>query len=104
MTAPATDDSSLERIVFALMLVVFWAAFTCLAAGLGFWLAFTSSDMGSLFLAAGLLGLLVLPLLRLAAAASAAIRRRDWITLAATLLVVAILTALTIRDALLAPH
>ena len=100
---PGTDDSSFERIVSAVMLVVFWTAFTCLAAGLGFWLGFPYSDMGSLFLAAGLLGLLVLPLLRLCAAVAAALRARDWITLGATLAVLGILATLTIRDAVLTP-
>jgi hypothetical protein len=40
-----------------------------------------------------------MPLLRLAAALIASIRERDWLTLAATLSVLMILFALTLRDA-----
>ena len=96
---PHLEESSFERIVAAVMLVAFWAAFTTLAAGLLLWLTFPASDAGPVCLSAGLLGLLTLPLLRLVWAMAAAIAQRDWLMLAATVTVLAILTALTLRDA-----
>lgn len=99
MTSPHLDESSFERIFSAVMLVAFWAAFTTLAAGLLLWLAFPASDAGVVCLSAGLIGLLAMPLLRLAWAMATAIAQRDWVMLAATVTVLAILTALTLRDA-----
>jgi uncharacterized membrane protein len=52
-----------------------------------------------MLLDAGLAGLLSLPVLRLVAAIVSAARTRDWTTLAATLAVLVILFALTLRDA-----
>ena len=97
--APRLDESSFERILAAVMLVAFWAAFTTLAAGLLLWLAFPASDAGAVCLSAGLIGLLAMPLLRLVWAMATAIAQRDWLMLGATLTVLAILTALTLRDA-----
>ena len=98
MTSSA-DESAVERLLSMLMLAVFWSSFACLAGGLALWVANHSSDAGPLLLVGGLLGLLVMPLLRLAAALAASIRERDWLTLAATLSVLMILFALTLRDA-----
>ena len=95
----ASCESSFERIVSAVMLIAFWLAFATLAAGLVLWLAVPSTDAGARSLTAGLLGLLVMPLLRLASAMATALRQRDWVTLLAALAVLAILTALTLRDA-----
>ena len=81
------------------MLVAFWMAFTALAAGLALWIAVPASDAGALCLTAGLLGLLLMPMLRLAWALATAIRQRDWLMFMATLAVLAILGALTLRDA-----
>jgi hypothetical protein len=94
-----TTESSFERVVSAVMLVVFWAAFAALAAGLTFWLALPSTDTGALAMAAGLLGLLLIPMLRVIRALATAIARRDWLMFGATLSVLAILVALTLRDA-----
>ena len=99
MTIDPVRESSFERIVSAVMLVVFSAAFAALAAGLTLWLALPASDTGALAMAAGLLGLLLLPMLRVVWALATAINRRDWLMFAATLSVLAILIALTLRDA-----
>ena len=99
MSAAATDESSFERIVGTLMLVVFWIAFTSLAAGLLLWLAFPATGAGMTSLAAGLIGLLTMPLLRLAWAMASAITHRDWLLLGAAITVLALLVALTLRDA-----
>jgi hypothetical protein len=98
MTAPA-DESSFERVTGAVMLVVFWVAFATLAVGLTIWITVPASDAGDLYLSAGLLGLLLMPLLRLGWTLATAIRRRDWLMFMATLAVLAILGALTLRDA-----
>ena len=97
MTRPT--ESSFQRIVSALMLAVFWASFTALGAGLVLWLAAPATDAGSLAMAGGLLGLLLLPMLRAVWALATALASRDWLMLAATLTVLAILIALTLRDA-----
>ena len=97
MTTPL--ESTFERAVGTVMLIAFWTAFTTLAAGLLLWLALPSSDAGTIGLSAGLLGLLTMPLLRLAAVVATAARERDWVTLGSTLLVLGILLALTLRDA-----
>jgi hypothetical protein len=97
MTRPT--ESSFQRIVSALMLVVFWASFTALGVGLVLWLAAPATDAGSLAMAGGLLGLLLMPMLRVVWALATALASRDWLMLAATLTVLAILIALTLRDA-----
>ena len=97
MTRPT--ESSFQRIVSALMLVVFWASFTALGVGLVLWLAAPATDAGSLAMAGGLLGLLLMPMLRVVWALATALGSRDWLMLAATLTVLAILMALTLRDA-----
>jgi len=97
MTRPT--ESSFQRIVSALMLAVFWASFTALGVGLVLWLAAPATDAGSLAMAGGLLGLLLMPMLRVVWALATALATRDWLMLAATLTVLAILTALTLRDA-----
>ena len=60
-----TGETSFERIIGAVMVVVFWTSFTALAAGLALWLAAPATDAGALALAGGLLGLLLTPMLRL---------------------------------------
>ena len=99
VTTGEMEDSSVERIMSAVMLVVFWTAFAALAAGLALWLAAPAGDAGQLALAGGLLGLLLIPMLRLIWALAAASRRRDRVMFFATLAVMAILIALTLRDA-----
>ena len=101
MSAPERPaDSSFERIIAAVTLIAFWSSFTSLAAGLSLWFAFPGSDTGSVCLSAGLLGLLLIPVLRLVSAIGTAIARRDWMLLASAMLVLLILVALTLRDAL----
>ena len=97
MTRPT--DSGFQRIVSALMLIVFWASFTALGAGLVLWFASPAADTGPLAMAGGLLGLLLMPMLRVVWAMATALASRDWLMLAATLTVLAILMALTLRDA-----
>jgi len=94
-----TQETSFERIMSAVMMVMFWASFTALAVGLALWLAQPATDAGDLALAGGLLGLLLIPMLRLVWALATAAARRDWLMLGATLAVLAILIALTLRDA-----
>lgn len=89
-----------DRVLPWLMLCVFWAAFACLAAGLVVWLAQPTGGAASALLTIGLLGLLANPLLKLLAVIAASAGERDWLTLGATLAVLAILMALTLRDAL----
>jgi len=98
MTTDA-DESSLERIIGGVMLAVFWLAFATLGIGLTLWIALPSSDAGLIWLNGGLLGLLLNPGLRLAWTLASALRQRDWLLLLATLVVFAILGALTLRDA-----
>ena len=95
----AATPSAAERAVDAAMLAVFWAAFIALAAGLVVWAAGSHGPQGNLLLTGGLLGLIGIPILRLAATLVAAIRCRDRITIWATLAVLTILIALTLRDA-----
>src|SRR4029079_10571694 len=76
MRGPA--ESSFQRIVSTLMLVVFWASFTALGAGLVLWLAAPASDAGSLAMASWLLGLLLMPMLRVVWALATALATRDW--------------------------
>jgi uncharacterized membrane protein YjfL (UPF0719 family) len=92
-------ESSFERVVSAVILVVFWTAFAALASGLTLWLVRPTNDAGMLALAGGLLGLLLLPLLRVIWALAAGLARRDWLMLGAAATVLAILMALTLRDA-----
>jgi Protein of unknown function (DUF1634) len=101
---PPIPESSFERIVSALMLAVFWAAFSGLGAGLVLWLAAPASDAGALAMAAGLLGLLLMPMLRVVWAMATALAVRDWLMLGATVTVLAILIALTLRDAATLEH
>lgn len=95
----AVSDSSFERIMSAVMLAVFWISFTALAGGLILWLTLAARDAGLLTLAGGLLGLILMPLLRVIATLATAAARRDWLMLAATMMVLGILIALTLRDA-----
>ena len=96
---PTIEDSSFERIVSAVMVVVFWVSFAALAGGLLLWLRTPASGTAALALAWGLLGLLLIPLLRVICAIATAAAHRDRVMLAATLAVLAILLALTLRDA-----
>ena len=93
------DESSLERVTLAVMRFTFWAASVTLAAGLALWIAVPSSDHGALWLNVGLLALLLTPLLRLVRILATAIRQRDWLLFMATVAVLGILGALTLRDA-----
>lgn len=100
MTASATTSEwFLERVLAAVMLAVFWAAFSSLAAGLMLSVWHPRDDLGAELLNAGLLALLTMPILRLLTAVVSAARCRDWLTMGATLAVLGILFALTLRDA-----
>ena len=99
MTATRDDPSAVESLIATLMLAIFWSAFGCLAGGLVLWIRDHASPPGALLLTGGLLGLMLLPILRLAAAIAASYRRRDWLTFGSTLAVLAILFALTLRQA-----
>ncbi|MBA2604008.1 MAG: hypothetical protein H0U94_10515 [Acidobacteria bacterium] len=87
-----------ERIMSGLMLSVLWLSFAALAVGLGLWLT-RPGNHAALLLTGGLLGLFLIPVMKLADVSIAAVRERDWVTLAATLVVVVILLAFTLRDA-----
>lgn len=99
MTGPAIAESIAERALSTLMLVLFWVAFAGLTAGLICWLAAPTAAAGRDLLTAGLAGIIAMPILRLLAAMAAAVRTRDAVLLIATLAVIAILFALTLRDA-----
>jgi hypothetical protein len=99
MTVDPVADSPLERLLARILLVVFWVAFSSLGVGLAAWLADPAGPHAARILTAGLFGLLSMPLLRTAAILVTAARRRDAITFTATLAVLAILIALTLRDA-----
>ncbi len=103
-TDTGARETSFERIVSAVMLVVFWSAFSALGAGLILWVATPATDAGALAMAAGLLGLLLMPMLRVVWALATALAERDWLMLGATLTVLAILIALTLRDAATLEH
>jgi hypothetical protein len=99
MRTVPTEESGIERVLSLVTLAVFWTAFICLAAGLMIWLTVPAGTPGPAFLATGFVGLLILPMLRVGAAIASAAATRDWITLTAALAVLAILCALTLRDA-----
>jgi hypothetical protein len=103
-TNAQASETSFERIVSALLLVVFWIAFSALGTGLILWFATPATDTGAVAMSAGLLGLLLMPMLRVVAAMATALARRDWLMLGATLTVLAILMALTLRDAARGEH
>lgn len=98
------SETSFERIASALLLVAFWTAFSALGAGLILWFATPAIDTGAIAMTAGLLGLLLIPMLRVVWAMATALARRDWLMLGATLAVLAILLALTLRDAARVEH
>lgn len=81
-----------------LMLGVLWLSFAALAVGLGLWLT-PPGHHAVLLLTGGLMGLFLIPLMKLADVSILAVRERDWVTLAATVAVVVILLAFTLRDA-----
>jgi hypothetical protein len=99
VTSAHSIESAFERWVALTMLVIFWLAFGSLGAGLGLWVLNHGSGPGALLMAGGLLALMILPTLRLVSAIATARRERDWLTLWSTLIVLAILAALTFRDA-----
>ena len=92
-------ESGIERVVSAAMMAVFWTAFCGLGAGLALWLVRPMSVVGTRLLTGGLLGLLLIPMLRLLWAMATAAARRDWVLFGATVTVLAILLALTLREA-----
>lgn len=98
-TIEVNTAGRIELGLLACLVLIFWIACGCLAAGVIWWLASPAAAGPGYLLNGGLLGLLVLPLLRLSAILVAAARRRDRVTLAATIAVLAILFALTLRDA-----
>ena len=100
MTSLHRTERVAEHIVGAVMLIVFWVAFACLGSGLVLWARNHASDTAALLLTAGLISLMLLPMLRLIEAVAASRRERDWLTLGSTVAVLVILCALTLRDAL----
>jgi hypothetical protein len=92
-------ESAFERIVALALLTVFWVAFLCLGAGLALWTVTPADTSTVRLMTTGLIGLLAMPMLRVAATLTTAVRTRDSILLAATAIVAAILLALTLRDA-----
>jgi hypothetical protein len=103
MTQTSREEGRAENLLATFSLVVFWCAFASLAAGLALWVADHASGAAARLLMAGLVGLLLMPLLRLLAAIVSAIRERDRVLLWATLTVLAILVVLTLRDAVRSP-
>jgi hypothetical protein len=99
VTIDEHNESAFERAASLLAFAAFWAAFAMLATGLVLWLALATKTTGHTLLVAGLMGLLAMPIVKLTTIVAAAIRQRDGLTLAATLAVLAILFALTLRDA-----
>ena len=93
------DESSFERVTLAVMRFTFWMASVTLGAGLALWIAVPASDRGPLWLNAGLLCFLLMPLLRLVRILATAIRQRDWLLFMSALAVLGILGLLTLRDA-----
>ena len=98
MTRSAAESLA-ERLLSTVSLVVFSCAFASLGGGLAMWVRDHASYAAALLLMGGLLALLSMPLLRLLIVLASAIRERDRLTLLTTLAVLAILGALTIRDA-----
>jgi Protein of unknown function (DUF1634) len=94
------EDSPAERVLATITLIAFWAAFISLGAGLAVRVATPGGAAGESLLRTGLIGLMTLPILRVAATIATASRTRDWLLLKATLAVLAILLALTVRDAM----
>lgn len=88
-----------ERWLFRLSTLLLGLAWLCLAAGTVWWVWRRAAPEAAALLSAGLLGLLALPVLRLASILAGAVRERDRVTIAATLAVIAILVAFTLRDA-----
>jgi Protein of unknown function (DUF1634) len=95
-----TDESPAERVLAVVTLTAFWSAFISLGAGLALWLFAPGVSTGEVLLRTGLIGLLALPVLRVIVTIATALRTNDWLLLKATLAVLAILLALTLRDAL----
>ena len=93
------DESSLERVTLAVMRFTFWTASAALGAGLALWIALPAGDYGALWLNAGLICFLLMPLLRLVRILATAIRQGDWLLFVAALAVLGILGVLTLRDA-----
>ena len=100
MTLSADRESLLDRVIQRLMVILFWSAFACLGGGLALWLVNHHDNRAGVVLSSGLLSLMLLPTLRLIAVVGTSLRARDWIMFASTMLVLAILLALTLRDAL----
>ena len=97
--AGAPRESVAERALGVVILFVFWTAFASLASGLALFVAVPGEPTGELLLRSGLLGLLLMPILRVLTIVATAARQKDRMTVAATLTVLGILLALTIRDA-----
>lgn len=100
MKDQAGRATAAERALYRLMLIVLWAAFACLAAGLAVWLSHTADAPALTLLTVGLMGVLAMPLLKLVTIVVSSAAARDWLTLGATIVVILILGALTLRDAI----
>ena len=88
-----------ERALDAALLTAFRLALVCMVAGLTWTLSAPADVRGAYVLTAGLLALMATPALRLLSILAAATRDRDWVTFGATVAVIVILVALTLRDA-----
>lgn len=100
MTEDRATHTIGESILSFLMRAVFWGAFACIAVGLGLWLSHADDATALILLTSGLIGLLTMPLLKLVSILVSAAAGRDWLTVGATIAVMIILGALTVRDAL----
>ena len=86
------STSGLERLLGRLLLAVAVASALCLASGLTFWLFDHGSPAGSALLDVGLVVLMLAPVLRIVIALVESFRLRDWLFVASTLMVAAVLS------------
>lgn len=100
MTIPVLPDTAASRAFSALMFGLLVMSGAGLLSGLVLWLVHPHGAPASVLLTSGLIGLLAIPVVKLVAVLVAAAGDRDWLTLGATLAVIVILFALTLRDAL----
>ncbi|HSC25918.1 MAG TPA: DUF1634 domain-containing protein [Vicinamibacterales bacterium] len=93
MSRPEPEIPALERLLRRLLLGGATASALCLTIGLGAWLISPGAGAGRVLLQIGLITLMVTPVTRIAVAVVEAIRIRDWVFVATTLAVIAVLGA-----------
>jgi uncharacterized membrane protein len=89
------DEEAIARLEIQLGRLLFagiMSAASCLAAGLGLWMAGVS-HLANVLLTTGLIVLMVTPIARVIASMIVYVRMRDWFFVATTLLVFAVLIA-----------